>query len=361
VRALPLVLLAALLAPAAHADEHHLGGSLRVDGTPLVVGPGDVVVLDPGTLVTGNASIQVTGGTLRAAGTPASPVQITIPIVLASGDCRLEDARVWGVGGTALDARGGNLTIERSAFAENGRHLLVETTASVNDSDFGATVDGPGVIVRGEGAALLERNVFHDAGVALRVEGGRVASRGDAFHGNRVGVSVANATVDLVGDAFDKEADVERGPGANVSLVGATFGTTAPAPSRWLAPAALALAAGGALAGAYAWGRRRGRAPAAAAPATPPPAVDLGAPLRPTERRVLEDLAAHPGSAQSAAAQRLGLTRQALHYHVKKLAARGLVRKEARGRETLCSVPPEVAAALGLQEAPNTSGEVGGR
>ncbi|MHB8605016.1 MAG: MarR family transcriptional regulator [Thermoplasmatota archaeon] len=58
--------------------------------------------------------------------------------------------------------------------------------------------------------------------------------------------------------------------------------------------------------------------------------------LRSAERGVLEAIAASPGMAQSELANRLGLSRQALHYHVKKLEKAGYVRKRAEGRETLC-------------------------
>lgn len=85
------------------------------------------------------------------------------------------------------------------------------------------------------------------------------------------------------------------------------------------------------------------RPPAGAAP------PDTGTPLRPQEVRVLRDLLQHPGTAQSAIAQRLGLSRQALHYHVKKLEARGLLTKVTKGRETHCyareEAEPLVASA----------------
>ena len=59
-------------------------------------------------------------------------------------------------------------------------------------------------------------------------------------------------------------------------------------------------------------------------------------PLRRMEQVVLDEIRAHPGRAQAEVAQALGLSRQALHYHVKKLEQSGLVVKVTRGRETLC-------------------------
>jgi predicted transcriptional regulator len=64
------------------------------------------------------------------------------------------------------------------------------------------------------------------------------------------------------------------------------------------------------------------------------------------ERRILDDVLAHAGTAQAAVAARLGLSRQALHYHVKKLEARGLLSKTPEGRETRCEVTPLGRAAL---------------
>ena len=79
---------------------------------------------------------------------------------------------------------------------------------------------------------------------------------------------------------------------------------------------------------------------------------DVDTPLRPQEVRVLRDLLQHPGTPQSAIAQRLGLSRQALHYHVKKLEARGLLTKITKGRETHCYARAE-AEALVAQAPPD--------
>lgn len=57
--------------------------------------------------------------------------------------------------------------------------------------------------------------------------------------------------------------------------------------------------------------------------------------LRDLERQIYDTILANPGSAQSHIAQRLGLSRQALHYHIKKLEKSGFITKVPSGRETL--------------------------
>jgi len=132
----------------------------------------------------------------------------------------------------------------------------------------------------------------------------------------------------------------------------------APAPvapakwSWWVLGAAIAALAGAAV---LAPRLRRPRAPRhaglrALGPAPPPRDAprtpDLRTPITGIERRILADVIAHPDTPQRAVADRLGYTRQALHYHVKKLEARGLVTKLVEGRETRCRVPPGVASML---------------
>ncbi len=60
--------------------------------------------------------------------------------------------------------------------------------------------------------------------------------------------------------------------------------------------------------------------------------------LRGVEREIYDYMGANPGTTQSDIAKALGLSRQALHYHVKKLDKRGFLRKVTQGRETLCYV-----------------------
>lgn len=59
--------------------------------------------------------------------------------------------------------------------------------------------------------------------------------------------------------------------------------------------------------------------------------------------------AAHrqPGLSQSAVAAQMGLSRQALNYHVQKLQELGLVEVKREGRETHMRVPPEAWARVG--------------
>ncbi len=64
----------------------------------------------------------------------------------------------------------------------------------------------------------------------------------------------------------------------------------------------------------------------------------LATELRGAERDIFDYMAAHPGCTQSSIATALGLSRQALHYHVKKLENRSFITKVAQGRETLCYV-----------------------
>lgn len=62
--------------------------------------------------------------------------------------------------------------------------------------------------------------------------------------------------------------------------------------------------------------------------------------LRDLERQIYETILANPGSAQSHLAQKLGLSRQALHYHIKKLEKSGFISKVPQGRETLIYAAP---------------------
>lgn len=75
--------------------------------------------------------------------------------------------------------------------------------------------------------------------------------------------------------------------------------------------------------------------------------------LRKAERDIFDAIALNPGSPQTLVAERLGLSRQALHYHIKKLEGQGLIRKVSQGRETLCyaNIEPD-AAASGAPQVP---------
>ncbi len=69
---------------------------------------------------------------------------------------------------------------------------------------------------------------------------------------------------------------------------------------------------------------------------------DAGSPPDPVEelagmeRRVFDTIREEPGLGQSDVARRVGTSRQAVHYHIKKLADRGLVRRQREGRRTRC-------------------------
>ena len=83
------------------------------------------------------------------------------------------------------------------------------------------------------------------------------------------------------------------------------------------------------------------------------PATDT---LRKTEREIYDDILAHPGSPQSEVAARLGLSRQALHYHIKKLETQGFISKVAQGRETLCYAKSDAEAGSEVSPLPKAEG-----
>ena len=255
-----------------------------------------------------------------------------------------------------------------------------------------ASVSAPGVLVAG--------GRLHDAALAVNASGRglRVRIEGASIEDNVVGVALAQATAELkdvrLGNVRDLDAPSSLLLLENVTYVprpqadAAAGGAPAPVPwpwyVPWLAMLGVALVAGAILWTSpwtpYAWRARTRRRPPpqphapawrsplappppappeappmddaeeAPGPAAPPPVVapgDLGA----QERRILADILAHPDTAQAAVGERLGLSRQAVHYHVKKLEAKGLIRKTTKGRETQCRAEPGAAAALGPAEA----------
>lgn len=265
--------------------------------------------------------------------------------------------------------------IRDSNFERNAQHALVLLGAGPADVRFervtfgppsaGAAGALPALTLRGPAVpdgtprrVTLTNDSFLAGDTALRVEGAGflVESSFDKFVRNRIGVSLWGANVTLRNDSFHElEHDIEGAASSTLRIVDVVFTPSAVAPvatespavglAPWALPVVLALVATG---GALALLRRK--APPmpspAAKPAPLPVLADLPASLRPLERRILEDLLATPGSAQSAVAFRLGLSRQALHYHVKKLEVRGLLTKTAHGRETKCFAAPGVAEAL---------------
>lgn len=287
-----------------------------------------------------------------------------------------------GRGATVYSAR--ELHVNDSLFVANAQHLVIDLGPwSVAGADlllardrFEAPAptpaqlpsivlrhDAPFVDAGEERLVRLESNRVSGAPVGLRIEGRGLAieSTNDTFVDNDVGLSVQLSTVRLARPTLGNVRDID-GSG-RVSVLDATYqrvGAPAVEPEDARAPwlpwaigaGVLVLVALAALV-APRLARRAPAPPPEPEPAPPPapspasaPGPDLGAPISATERRILEDIRDHPGTAQRAVADRLGYTRQALHYHVKKLEARGLVTKTVEGRETRCEVPPAVASLL---------------
>lgn len=292
-----------------------------------------------------------------------------------------------GQAGLTLDINASAIAIvTNSTFERNAQHASVQLHAAPADVRFERDMFGPPVAMNGTVAPALAlrgppirdgivrritlaNDSFLAGDVALRVEGAGVAveSAHDRFLGNRVGVSLSNADITLRNDSFNsRERDIDGDATSAIRLEGVAFSPVVAVPaateapgvtlSPWALPVALVvLASGGA---ALALRRKAPPAPALddapepLKPRAPPPAIELPLRLKPLERRILEDIVANPGSAQSAVATRLGFSRQALHYHVKKLEARGLLTKAAHGRETRCFAAPGVDGALDV--APST-------
>lgn len=395
------VLLALTVFLTVGAAQEPVTGAIFVD-PGLEVNEGETLVLGPGAVLTGPGRVEIRG-TLDARGTPGAPVQLAVPVILlGNGSATLRHVRAWGVDEAALTVQGGTLTLEHVVVEGNGvgvhvaRGVLVATNLTLREHADAALRLGPGaeatvraasfasnarhVDANGSRLALLDarldaptapgpallardadartRNVTFDGGdVAVRLEGphARLASTDDEFLRVRVALQLAEGEANLTRPRFATlERDVDAGPDARLQFTDARFtpaivaaphppgGFTVPA--WWVLGGALVLGTGG-----VAFARLRPR-PAPPAPPPEPPAPpappDLSAPLTDIERRILRDVAAHPGTAQAAVAQRLGMTRQALHYHVKKLEARRLLRKEAHGRETRCTIAPGVEALL---------------
>lgn len=320
-------------------------------------------------------------------------------VVLEGGRADLDRVRLLSQSGAALRQESGALRVANATIVDNGRGILLRQGAlTVADSSFsrnGAHLDvdarleasragavrlarndlGPalgtnaGIVLTGgpgNGTRIveMEENRIHDSLVGARVTGPGVAlvSARDAWEGNAVGIVASNATVTLRDGVLRNGEDMQGGA---FQLNGTKTAAPPAAPQSgptWLLPvgAALTLVLAGAI-----WASRLRlarrvpvREPAAPEPETPqraPPApepptgeLDFSA----QERRILQAFARQPDAAQAAVAEALGLSRQALHYHVKKLEARGLLTKTLHGRETRCRVRPDVVPlVLGEPEA----------
>jgi len=314
----------------------------------------------------------------------------------------LRDASFRGNAGPALVVQGSpRVSLSRGLVEANGRGIEVSSAASLLVEDSTLRGDAPLVDVAWDGGPLnasfarndlsalqagggplvaihaasgeepapalsFSGNRLHAATVGVLVEGPGPAfeSRNDTLDANAVGLSLRGGTARLVGTTLGNVRDVEGSESGALTLdnvtylraAAATVPQGAPAAFPWatLGLGAVALALAGLIVAQPLAKRRRARA---APPAPEAPAPRSLPALTPQELRILRDLAAHPGSAQASAAARLGMTRQALHYHVKKLEARGLVVKEAQGRETRCRVPDDVAAGLPPPDAADTRSE----
>jgi hypothetical protein len=309
-----------------------------------------------------------------------------------------EGARVWldnvsftgnGRGITVYST--GGFRLNDSTFAGNTQHVVIdlfpwsqlgETRLARNrfDPPTPTPARPPGILLRDAQALVqdstqrtihLESNRIEGAPIGLRAEGSGlvVLSTNDTLIDNAIGLSVQAATVRVTGGTFGNDRDIEGSGHITFDDVtylrqGAVPPDAAVAGRTWVA-----WLVGGALfvlaLGAFVLLRRSHRAPLDRSPPRTPasplspvpplaprslPFVALEPPLTSVERRILEDIVAHPGTPQRAVADRLGTTRQALHYHVKKLEARGLVSKTVEGRETKCTVPLEVARQLVLTQ-----------
>lgn len=437
-------------------------GLLYVPAEGIEVGVGETLKVGPATKVYGIGQLRVWGN-LTVKGDPASTANFTVPIVVfPGGRVDMEDAHVWTINTTAIQARSATLrlsrvlfdgnnrallasgssdvvvsdsvfrdhageavyveeeadvTLERvefsgngrgvtvysasrfllngSSFRDNGQHLVIDLGPWSTSGDFMLSNDSfgppsptaaqlPGILLRhdpplveeaSQRVVRLDSNRIEGAVVGLRAEGRGliVQSRNDSFVDNDIGVSVQLATVSVIGGTFANDRDV-AGSG-RVTLDGVTYlrpdalAITPSAGTRWVPWAVVGVVV---LLGVLTFVamklRRRVSAPSfglhieSAAPASvapTPPAIrpEEGAALTAVERRILDDILAHPGTPQRAVADRLGTTRQALHYHVKKLEARGLVHKAIEGRETRCTVPDAARAHLGRESMRTDSHE----
>lgn len=293
--------------------------------------------------------------------------------VQEASDVRLTNASFTGNGRGATVFSAARVVLEESRFTDNGQHVVVElgpwsrpeAQLLLARNDFGPVAKGPtalaSVLLRHDTPLADEQkrvsmqgNRIHDGRVGVRAEGRGLLleSVDDEIVDNEVGLWVQLASVRMRGAVLGNDRNVEGGGDLvldSVSYIPAVVVTQAPAarvPTAVLVVAGVVAAAG---VGALLAPRMRFRAPPVPVPVSVPaaPEPEPSAPaLSGIERRILEDVVAHPGTAQRAIADRLGYTRQALHYHVKKLEARGLVEKSVEGRETRCHVPVRVLRAL---------------
>lgn len=368
---------------------------LGVDGAALTVHGAEVRLFEvafddvgTGLVADGGSDVSLRGGRFRGA--------TGHPIDVDGGRLRFEDVLFAANARPArlVASDGADLGLANATFAAEGLEIAAVGSGRVEVATSLFTGGAAGIRVVGDGAAVVTSasNRFVGVPVAFAVDGDRVAlsSGGDRFDGCRAAVqgddraTVTEAT--WLGGCTLRAATAVAAEGARYPVaVGVGLVVLLLVVGAGLAPAArrmflkdlppegrarllaalgpdacsaremaraLGLPAGGAL---RALEEAAGRGEAvrtesgdfAAVPAPPP---ERGP--SPTERRILHEIQTRPGRAQSDIAESLGLSRQALHYHVKKLEKEGLVAKVVRGRETLCYPKGGEPASEGSEPAP---------
>lgn len=288
-------------------------------------------------------------------------------------------ARAFHVNDSDFVANGQHLVVDFGPWSVPGEDILLARNAFRAPAPTPAQL--PSIVLRhaqtlvDEGDTRLVRmdsNRIEGAPTGVSIEGRALAveSVNDTFVDNGVGLSVSQSVVRLTRPTFGNDRDVEGSARLQVDDAtylrsGGSFPAPVDAPRAWLpwalvATGVLLIAVAAFLVPRVARRAKPARvpSPAPAASLAPPsslapspptplaPSSETAVALTDTERRILEDILAHPGTAQRDIAERLGYTRQALHYHVKKLEARRLVVKRVEGRETRCEVPPAVASLV---------------
>jgi len=302
----------------------------------------------------------------------------------------------------------GALDMTRASLVANGQHFNISAPAgalaSVRFADVEAgpmTRNGAALDLAAPAGARLSartlRTNVHDAAIGIRAVGAGVTLDGDddKLVDNAVGVLVRNnASVRLVNATLGNTQNA-LGPlaliNANYVVPGTTPASevganTATPPRATVIFVVLALIAAIAVAARFRT-THPGRGPAAdhtadhtagntagntaGRPASPQPsaarlthneqapsesaarahgAPDIAARLEAlgdTAHRILAHIVANPGATQRDIADRLELTRQNLHYHIRRLEADELVERRRDGRTMHCFARDEVIVAIG--------------
>jgi hypothetical protein len=340
---------------------------------------GPAITLRNGTLLAHDAVLEADDVGLDAGhGAHASLADVTLrdnagAALRVSGDARVEVARATlERNGRGVEVASGSLLVSDSIFRGDTPQVDVAWDGGALDATFLRNdlaalhpTGGPLVVLRdgnatGPGPTVsFAQDRLHDAAVAILVSGPGPAlrSENDTIDANAVGLSLHAGTARLVRATLGNARNLEGADSGDVALenvtyladAAATLPTQVPVGFPWAAVGlgAVVLAILGLVIAQPLVKRRLPQPPPGSPGLPPPPLVPHVLPaLTPHEMRILRDVAANPGSAQAAIAARLGVTRQALHYHVKKLETKGLIVKVAKGRETRCHLAPGVAEAL---------------